>query len=172
MLAGPICQWSATKFSLAYHAFYVIRLRGIKFLVKSDQVLNSRDCLSEFVMQRLGEIRDWSLVLNWLKSRQVRQSSKVLFFCTWWELLLVWNRYSVCYCFIPPCRRVNVCLLFSFACYSKTSWGYSTGVHGFCGAGVSLNGIKHGGQLRAWLDLREEFTEQRAFIWNKYNKIV
>lgn len=112
MLAGPICQWSATKFSLAYHAFYVIRLRGIKFLVKSDQVLNSRDCLSEFVMQRLGEIRDWSLVLNWLKSRQVRQSSKVLFFCTWWELLLVWNRYSVCYCFIPPCRRINVCLLF------------------------------------------------------------
>lgn len=74
--------------------------------------------------------------------------------------------------FLSPCGRITFCLLFFFSCYSLTSWGYSTGVHGIGGAGISLNGIKHGRQFGAGLDLGEEFTEQGTFIWNKSNKKI
>ena len=108
-------------------------------------------------------------LLKWLTRHQVSQittrSSKALFFFAWRELQLVLKRYFVCYCFVSLKEDDSLVLLFSSS-YSLIIWGYSTGVHRLCRTRISLNGIKHGRQFRAGLDLGEEFTQQRTFIWN------
>ena len=87
------------------------------------------------------------------------------------ELRLVWTQY----CTLSPCRGITFLFtvsFFFFVWYNHTSSGYSAGIHGLCGAGISLYGIKHGGQFGTRLDLCEEFTKQWTFIWNKSDNIV
>lgn len=55
--------------------------------------------------------------------------------------------------------------------WSSTRSEHSTSVHRLCRASISLNRIKHGWQLRVGFDLRQEFTQQRAFIWKGSIKI-
>lgn len=112
--------------------------------------------------------------LKWLKCYQVRRITTVfnsLISFAQRELRIVWTRY----CTTSPCSGISFLfnVFFSFVVwYRHTRSGYSAGIHGLCGAGIPLNGIKHGGQLGTGLDLCEEFTEQWTFIWNKSDNIV